>query len=171
VHGAHELLAGELGGAVDAGGPRRVELPVGPAQTTVEDVLGADLHQVGPGARRAEGDVARAQGVDAEGGLGVGLAAVDVGEGGGVDHQVRRQGHDAVHRVQRGDVGLGAAEAQHGGMRRGAAGQRLAELPAGTGDENAHRAPAGARGPRMEPRPAPRRTCAESYHSAPRSSP
>ena len=54
----------------------------------VEDVVGRDVHQAGPGARHASGHVGGADRVDREGAALVGLRGVDRRLGGGVDDEV-----------------------------------------------------------------------------------
>ena len=68
------------------------------------DQLGVDL-------ATGQGQVAGAEAVGPEGAVGVGLAAVHVGPGGRVDHQVGGElGHGVGHRRPAGDVEPGQVE-------------------------------------------------------------
>ena len=102
--GADELLALQLGLAVDAQGAGGGLLVAGSIARAVEDIVGAVVHQPGAGLGRAARQHARGGGVDRARQLGLALGLVDRGMRRGVDDQVR------LDRRDRGRQRLGPAE-------------------------------------------------------------
>ena len=99
------------------------------------------MQQRGAGLRTGAGEHARRFGIGREGGLGLGLGAVDGGVGGGVDHHLRAQaGERGADGRRVGKVQRGAGQTDRLGSGQ-ALGQLAAQLAAGAGDENAHAAP------------------------------
>ncbi len=90
------MLAGDFRGAVDVDRPRQVGLDVRPSEVAAENVVGADVDGQCPQPGAGQGDVARAQRVDAERLLGADLALVHAVERRAVDHNVGRDGRQPI---------------------------------------------------------------------------
>ena len=135
-----ELLAGQLGDAVDVERRRRVALGVGlasAARPAPEDVVAGEEDDAGPDGGGGASHVAGPEGVDGEGQGRVDLAVVDPVEGGGVDHPIRCQRlepggqADAVD-----DVDVLVAQAD-GRLAEGTH-QVMSELTGGPEDDDRH---------------------------------
>ena len=123
--GGGGLLAGQLGGSVDAQRRGDVGLDVGAGLRAVEDVVGGIVDQQCPAPRDRGGEGGHGVGVDQPGAVGLRLGPVDGRVGGGVDDDVGRL---AIH--QRGQLGgplevdLRVVEGGHASQGR----QRAAQL-------------------------------------------
>lgn len=85
-----------------------------------------------------QGDVLRAQGIDAIGKLGVPLTAIHIGHGGSMDDDIRPEGAHGVDDSRRiADIHLGQIQAQQLILSQDLP-QRLAQLTLVAGDQDAH---------------------------------
>ena len=84
-----QVLARQLGGAVDVERTGAVAFQVGPGGEAVEDVVGAVVHQDGIDVPGGQGQVPDGLSVGLKGGQDFGLAGVHLVEGRGVDHHPR----------------------------------------------------------------------------------
>jgi len=109
---AHQVLAGQLGGAVDAERRRQGVLRQRrPGRLAAEHVVGADVDQRRVGCGAGPSQVQGALGVDAERVNEFALALVHMIERGGVDNDCRRVCRErSLDRPGVGDVELGARE-------------------------------------------------------------
>ena len=104
----------------------------------VENLVGADVEQRRAGLRCGECDVLRADRVHPERQVGVGLAAVHVGIGCGMQDQVGPEAGDAVADRGRGDVVLRHVQPEDLVPRERRL-QLAAKLALMAGDDNVHR--------------------------------
>ena len=153
----HILFAQQLG--IPVSGNRRGlaafvdrRAAVGAVGRAGEDVVGGDVDKPGADLVAGKGKVARAEGVDLEGHVAVGLAAVDIGGRRAVDDGIGLVAADIGHgRLAVGDIELVDVHRDDRGFAQ-AVGQRAehatfvgqlvlqlgAQLPAAAGDEDLH---------------------------------
>jgi hypothetical protein len=136
VRREHELLALGLGATVGREGPPRLVLAVRARRGPVEDVVGRDLHDRRTDLGGGEGEVLRAERVDAARLLLVALGVVDAGVRGAVEDGVvpRDSGADGV---EVGDVEVAAAEGRDGTVAEDGA-EVGAEHAGGAREEEGH---------------------------------
>ena len=118
-------------------GIRRVPFAIWLAPRAVEDLIRADVQQGRAGPLGSQGHVLRAERIHPVRQLRVLLGAVHVGVGRGMDDQVRRKPHDALHDAGVGDVVAGQVERQQLVRRKGRE-KLAAELTVVSGDDNTH---------------------------------
>ena len=107
---ADPFLYRALGLVIDAAPAEEIE-----AVMTAEADATAQRQQRGAGCLGCHGHVARAQGVDAKGQIGVARRAIDVGHRGGVNDHLRRESLNARSGCSEiGQIDFGYIIAQHG---------------------------------------------------------
>ena len=136
---ANVVLAGELRAPVHRQRRRSVGLVVRRALRAVEHVVGGDMQQGGAAGACGECQVLCAHRVVAHRARRIGLARVDLREGGEVHDRVGRQQRDRHHdgRVIA-DVELRPSEGVHAVVRRQLREERPGQTAPGAGDEQLH---------------------------------
>ena len=133
-------LSGEFRSAVGAGRVDAVPFAVGTVEGSVEDVVGADLHEVAAVGVDGFGEPSDGEAVDEVGPLLLGFTGVDAGVGSAVDDSVRSGlGDGGVHTGSVGDVEPVATSGDDLVAGFGADARDVAsELSLGAGDEYPH---------------------------------
>ncbi len=111
---ADEVFAGELGPAVNVGRDRCIKFGVGGGAGLLfaaEDIVGADMDELGADFLCHYCDIAGAEGIYQQGSIRVGLAVIDAVKGGSIDDNVSMAFvEDLLYRIEISYLDMGVSE-------------------------------------------------------------
>jgi hypothetical protein len=101
----HHALSVPLGASVGPPGTDGIVLGIGTIPGSIEDVVGGDVHQLRPVLLSGHSEIPCPQSIHLVGPIRIFFAAIYIGHGGGIDHQIRAfPPHGLSHRLGIGDI-------------------------------------------------------------------